>query len=248
MQRQIIQAINDTGNLESVIQANVYLKGTLVKASLYSDNGVTALAQPITSDVEGDFDFYVANGQYDLVTTAVSGFASKTTTFVANDLNQPGVIQLATSVSVVRIVGKSGLAVNTPADTTEDILATVTIPANSMGANGVIEVVALWSCTNNANAKTARVRFGGIGGTIYESVSLANFASANTYATITNQNATNSQVGYSAAGFGTSTSALVTSAIDTTVDQTIVFTGQKATAGDTLTLNSYLIRLFTDGK
>lgn len=43
----------------------------------------------------------------------------------------------------------------------ETTLATVSVPANSMGPNGSVIVTAVWSYTNSANVKTMRGRFGG---------------------------------------------------------------------------------------
>lgn len=149
------------------------------------------------------------------------------------------------------ILGKSGTAVSAPADATEDILATITLPAGALGANGWIDFVTNWSMTNSANAKTLRVRIGGIGGTVIASYSGASVATERIVGDVVNANATNSQVVNSTnwAGGATSvgTSFAQTAAIDTTASTTFVVTGQKATAGETLTLTNYLFRLWSDG-
>lgn len=44
----------------------VYLSGTLTLATIYSDNSSTALANPFTSDVNGFWFWYAANGRYDV--------------------------------------------------------------------------------------------------------------------------------------------------------------------------------------
>lgn len=55
----------------------------------------------------------------------------------------------------------------TGANTTETILKTVTVPANSLNADGrTIRLTAVGATANNSNNKTIRVRWGGIGGTI----------------------------------------------------------------------------------
>lgn len=60
----------------------VYFTGTQTKASLYSDQGVTGIANPVTTaSPNGQFDFYVASGRYDLV---VSG--SGVTSFTQSDV------------------------------------------------------------------------------------------------------------------------------------------------------------------
>lgn len=44
----------------------VYNTGTLVLATIFSDDGVTPKANPFTADVSGYFYFYVAPGEYDI--------------------------------------------------------------------------------------------------------------------------------------------------------------------------------------
>lgn len=150
---------------------------------------------------------------------------------------------------VPRRLGGSAVAASGPADTNENILATINIPAGAMGLNGILRVTHEWSYTNGANNKTPRVRFGGIGGTAYASGTFTTTAAATGQFNICNRNAANSQFGRPAAtsvfsGWpGGTGNTVVTSAIDTAVATTLVFTGQKASAGDTLTLESYLVEL-----
>jgi len=51
-------------------EVTVYLAGTLTKATIYSDDGVTVKANPFTSSAStpfaGYFDFYAENGDYDI--------------------------------------------------------------------------------------------------------------------------------------------------------------------------------------
>lgn len=146
------------------------------------------------------------------------------------------------------VLGKSGAAVNTPADTSEDTLATINIPANAMGANGVLRIYTLWSFTSSANNKTLRIRFSGASGTIYMNPVFTTSVGYAALTMIANRNATNSQVGFASAatngGLGSSSaSANVTSSVDTTAATSLVITGQKASAGETLTLESYLVEL-----
>lgn len=148
--------------------------------------------------------------------------------------------------SKYRVLGASAAAVNAPGDTAENILATVTVPAGAMGTNGIIRILAVWSCTNNANVKTARVRFSGIGGTIFATASMASQVSLRQFTQFANRNATNSQVGGSSAHnvqFTVTTNAAITASVDTTAATTIVLTAEKATGGDTMTLESYSCEL-----
>jgi hypothetical protein len=50
-------------------------------ATIYEDNGVTPKANPITSGIDGEYNFYAANGRYTIV-TAKAGFATDTRTDV----------------------------------------------------------------------------------------------------------------------------------------------------------------------
>lgn len=57
---------------------NVYNAGTLVLATIYSDNSLTPKANPFTASVTGYFFFYGANGRYD-VTFSGGGLAAPLT-------------------------------------------------------------------------------------------------------------------------------------------------------------------------
>jgi hypothetical protein len=128
-------------------------------------------------------------------------------------------------------------------DLTETTLATVTIPANSMGANGLLRVTLLWSFTNSANIKHLITRFDGIAGTIFSHLQPTANARARQQFLIANRGATNLQVGQPVdlIGPGFSTAALVAGAIDTTADRDLVFNAQLANTGETITLEEYLV-------
>jgi hypothetical protein len=162
----------------------------------------------------------------------------------------PGGVSITGGVALaqapIQILGQSAVAVPVPADITEDTLATITVPANAMGANGVLRITTHWNITNNANVKTPRIRFSGGAGTIYSTATFASQSDAIIRGNIANRGTTNSQVGLLETIFSSGGSAVngrTVSAVDTTVSTTIVITGQKAVAGDTLTLESYLVEL-----
>ena len=71
------------GSLAPLASAScaVYLTGTTTLASLYSDNGVTALTNPTTSSDTGRLQFYAADGRYDIVCSK-SGYTTTTITDV----------------------------------------------------------------------------------------------------------------------------------------------------------------------
>lgn len=146
-----------------------------------------------------------------------------------------------------RVLGRSAVPVSVSATTDEETLATITVPANAMGPNGTLRIWTTWTHTNSANNKTLSVRFSGASGTQYLALVVTAHAGSQVVTTISNRNATNSQVGYAASAatsFGsTIASTPATSAVDTTVATTIVISGQKASSGETLTLEWYLVEL-----
>lgn len=60
------------------VQVNTHGGGA---ATIYSDNGVTLATNPLTTDMNGAFSFYAADGRYDLV---ISG--ANITTANINDI------------------------------------------------------------------------------------------------------------------------------------------------------------------
>ena len=143
------------------------------------------------------------------------------------------------------ILGQSAVAVSGSEDTNENTLATITVTANSIGPNGHVRIRTTWTITNSANTKTLRVRFSGGSGTVYMAVALGAQATHNDLTEIHNRNSASSQVSgkpSSQVAIGqASTGALITSSVDTTVDTTIVITGQKALGTETLTLSRYCV-------
>lgn len=132
------------------------------------------------------------------------------------------------------------------ATTNENALATITLPANTLGLNGSVEILATWAMTNSANNKTTRVRFSGAAGTEFQNRIITTQASSQQLTSISNAGATNSQrgMGLGSPGTGETTNSIVIGAIDTTADTTIVLSGQKALAGETLTLVKYRVTVF----
>lgn len=141
-------------------------------------------------------------------------------------------------------IARSAVAASVTGTLSEAALATITIKPAMMGSNGQLRITVLFSNNNNANAKNARVRFGGISGTVYLDASNTTNISLQWIVQVRNRNAANSQIGFvSTAAFGNSAAANVTGAIDTSSSQDLVITGQLANTGDTLTLESYSVEL-----
>lgn len=154
---------------------------------------------------------------------------------IATDPRKTGV------ASAASVLAANAVAVSGAADTVENTLATISIPGGSMGPNGQLRVTAIFTVTNSANAKTLRLK---LAGTTMSSVQVTTIATQLSFALIANRNATNSQVANNAFNMrADSSGAVVTAAIDTSATQSLTITGQKALAGETLTLESYTVEV-----
>lgn len=151
-------------------------------------------------------------------------------------------------VPIARVLCRSAVPVSTPADTSEDTLATCAVPANAMGANGALRIVTLWSNTNSANNKTQRVRLAGSALNCLSQVSTTQvYANNRTY--IQNRNSASSQVCTSdvSTSGGAIGNFIQTGTVDTSVAQNLTITCQLALSTENCTLESYIVELLSDG-
>ena len=141
----------------------------------------------------------------------------------------------------VLVLGQQHVAVSAPADTNENTLYSLTIPGGMMGPNDTLRISYLGTCTNSANTKNLRVRFGG---TAFQSSSVTTVAGVSIITSIKNRNSVAAQAAAaSAAGDCSGSVGLLTATVNTANAQTLTITGTKASAGETLTLESVLVEL-----
>ena len=121
-------------------------------------------------------------------------------------------------------------------------LATITIPAGLMGANGKLKIYPLWATTNNANVKTLRALLGGSTCTTMTSQSVSNNSGL---VIIRNTNSESAQKCSSGlvAGIGSSFGSIASTTVDTTAATTLVISGQLAVGTDTLTLEDLFVEV-----
>lgn len=144
------------------------------------------------------------------------------------------------------VLAASAVAVSHTGDTNETTLATVTVPAGAMLANGMLRVRGLWTCTENANNKTIRVRFGGTGGTVVQTLVMTSIEQVQLDSIIHNVNNVAVQKFYGGTlSFSTSTASVGAAAINTANAADLVFRGLLATGTDTITLESYVVEVFS---
>jgi hypothetical protein len=155
-------------------------------------------------------------------------------------------LRAAATPAVARLLAASAATgMSHTGNTNETALATISV--SPPGPNGGIEVRTVWSYTNSGNNKTLRVRLGGIGGTAYLALVPTTTTTLSDSRRIRNRNSNSSQVGsFSAAnsgGFNTSSAAVVTSSTDWSAAVDLVISAQLASAGETITLESYEVWL-----
>lgn len=146
------------------------------------------------------------------------------------------------------IFAQSGNAQTVGAVTTETTLATISFAGGEVGANGIIAVLTQWNMTNGANNKSIRIRVGGAAGTAMMDVSNTTSNGVNRVTYIINNNSASAQKTVqpsgNANGNGQFTSTGPTATVNTAAAWDLVITGQKASAGDTLTLEAYQVIVF----
>lgn len=142
--------------------------------------------------------------------------------------------------AAIQVLANSAVAASVTGTTNETTLATVTVPAGAVGANGLLRITTLWSVTNNANNKTVRHK---LGSTTVWTASPTSTASGQFQSITRARNSTSSQVTQfsSTTNFGTSANAQTTSSLDFTGAVTLTITAQLATSTDTATLEAYTV-------
>lgn len=143
----------------------------------------------------------------------------------------------------VTVLGRQNTQVVAPADTNENTLYSLTVPGNVIGQNGSLRVWYKTSITNNANLKTIRLRFGG---QVWCALTLGAQDWAIQAQTLSNRNSLSAQLAgvTSPVPFGAISGNVVFQlSVNTAVDQPLIFTAQKATAGDAVNLESILVEL-----
>lgn len=204
-----------------------------------------------TTYIIGSNKFTVASASGNTVvagTLGVTGLSTLGSVAVTGAATQAQSIVTAQKLQNVFILAKSAVAVSCPADTNEDTLATITVPAGAMAANGQVTIKVTVSCTSSVNNKTINVKFGG---TTYQQLVVTTTTGAQLELRVMNRNSASSQCGsiYSITdgALVAETSSGLTTAINTGNAVTVLITGTKASAGETLTLESYLVELISDG-
>lgn len=136
--------------------------------------------------------------------------------------------------------------VSVTGNTNETELYGATIPGGTMGANGVLKITLTFSFTGSTNNKTLKFKFGGVAIWSHGQATAANVGGQEVKLVI-NRNSESVQIWTAATTMlgigGTAQAAHTVGAINTAVDQAISVTGQLASAGETITLESVMVEV-----
>lgn len=150
---------------------------------------------------------------------------------------------------VTRAVSMAASAVSNTATTSEEILQTLTIPANTLSVGDVIKIGFLFSFNNTAGNKFVRIRQTNLAGTLIPNnsgngiVNTANLGLQSEYmATVVNSTTLRFPTPITTGVYGSSSQTTINLTVDLTQPIVFVITGQKATSSDTCTCETaYLI-------
>jgi hypothetical protein len=163
--------------------------------------------------------------------------------------NATGGLGAANNLSLTYTVCQSGAPVSLTGTTAETVLATCTIPASALSANGCFTVWAIWSETVSSTTGQLLTRYAatsGTGGTEVMGYTINNVAytSFTSVTRVCNLNATNSQVAFTGAVFlGAAAAGLARPAVDTTASSVVSIDAKPGSASDTFTLMDYAVTL-----
>lgn len=174
--------------------------------------------------------------------------SSTTAGTIYNNVYDPSLGVLPTIPSSPTAFSTTGPGAYTQTTAADITLVGVTIPGGSMGASGVLDIISSWeSATNNANAKTTKVKIGAT--LIGLTPALASTITVRSHHLFSNRGSQSVNF-YGASSsihgaFINSGSTLVTtpSAINMATDQILYFTMQLATATDGAGLNMMSVKI-----
>jgi hypothetical protein len=69
MQKYQKSVVSFFGGATPLVGASVTVTQSGINSTIYSDNGITVTANPLTTDTNGYFYFYAADGRYDITVT-----------------------------------------------------------------------------------------------------------------------------------------------------------------------------------
>lgn len=146
-------------------------------------------------------------------------------------------------------LAQSGAAIDMTGASTEQVMATYTLPGGLMTPWSQLEIIVLWSFTNSANTKILRVRQSSVGGGTYDPYFYfagTTTASVQNICVIRSNNSISAQKGFGigtggVSGLGALSASLSAFNRNLANASDIVLTGQLTNSSETITVEAYSI-------
>lgn len=151
MKKYIDVVFNREGQPISGASVRVKLAGTSTDAVIYSDNGITPKSNPVNTNTNGEFSFYVEDGRYDLVYSG-AGLSTRTDSDVVIEDAADKFSDIASDLGS-SMVGYMPSGTGAVATTVQDALRGVSVSIEDFGG-GVSK-----SATVNASAIQAGIDY-----------------------------------------------------------------------------------------
>lgn len=126
-------------------------------------------------------------------------------------------------------------------DTAETSLHNLTIPGGMIGQHGQVEIYAIWSGSGTGGGKNLRIKFGSM--TAHSNNYGATTLSSEIFTRIANKTESAQVCRAAAANYSSSTSAPTVGSVPTADDVVVDFTAQLGFPADSMTLESYEVRI-----
>jgi len=245
--------LNSTGTVYPSVRAGNYstqslmlqfgyplLVNQLARVNEFDMNGRVSLHMNYQADPTVDYDGdnrggnainHLATDAYSLAYAAAIGSVVR---------------QLNSSRRDVTTLASSAVAITAPADTAENSLATIFIPAGTIGKNGELFISATFNYTGSTNNKTTNIKFGatqgGASSLVAQSTTTAGNVAFVLETRVKARNDYKKQLRLPIAILGSSQTVPSEITVDTTVDNYIYFTATKASAGESMKLERYIVQ------
>lgn len=142
----------------------------------------------------------------------------------------------------IEILSNSAVPASCTLTNVDEVLASYTVAAGTLGVNSILQIEPLWVFSGSANDKILKIKIGGT--TVYTTIQTTSVKAAPLFV-LANRNSLASQIKPYEGAYVTSASSISeTYGIDFSRDQTVEITGRRTNSGDSLVLEYYRILHF----
>lgn len=237
----VVNTVTSTGNItfippggQSAIPVVLAPNGTI------ATNGIVTLGTALPAIYANAWVYFPANA---VVGGAAGLYFTQFTSTTAGQVTTSYVSAASAFTptipsTVVNAVGSNAAYTQTTASALT--LANVTIPAGAVGANGQIYIIPIWTHNSSVGAKVDAITLSST--SVYSLSNTTNTIESHPVV-IQNRGVLNSQLSTSANGLSSGATTAIYSTVDLSVNQSLKFTGNIATATDYIVLEGFSVEI-----